>query len=67
MATQKPRGLNHDSAVAEELAIASYLERNPDFFERHMPMLRRLRLPLWTAVTTIIYNPAVAVAAVNSF
>jgi hypothetical protein len=24
-------------------------------------------LPLWTAVTTIIYNLAVAVAAVNSF
>jgi hypothetical protein len=24
-------------------------------------------LPLWTAVTTIIYNMAVAVAAVNSF
>jgi hypothetical protein len=24
-------------------------------------------LPLWTAVTTILYNIAVAVAAVNSF
>ena len=24
-------------------------------------------LPLWTSVTTIIYNLAVAVAAVNSF
>jgi polysaccharide export outer membrane protein len=29
---------------------------------------QRMRpLPLWTAVTTIIYNMAVAVAAVNSF
>ena len=30
--------------------------------------IERMRpLPLWTAVTTIIYNMAVAVAAVNSF
>ena len=28
---------------------------------------RMRALPLWTAVTTIIYNLAVAVAAVNSF
>jgi hypothetical protein len=29
---------------------------------------QRMRpLPLWSAVTTIIYNMAVAVAAVNSF
>ena len=45
MTTQKARGLSDDPAAAEELAVASYLEHNPDFFERHTPMLTRLRLP----------------------
>ncbi|HWW33164.1 MAG TPA: DUF484 family protein [Steroidobacteraceae bacterium] len=34
------------SAVeSEEDTIAAYLQRNPDFFERHQPVLARLRLP----------------------
>lgn len=36
-------------AIAEEsfseVDVASYLNSHPDFFERHLPLLRRLRLP----------------------
>jgi uncharacterized protein len=43
MTTREARGL---AAVdAEEEAVASYLQRNPEFFERHQAVLARLRLP----------------------
>jgi uncharacterized protein len=43
MTTREARGL---AAVDnEEESVASYLQRNPDFFERHQAVLARLRLP----------------------
>ena len=43
MTTREARGL---AAVdSEEEAIAGYLQRNPEFFERHQAVLARLRLP----------------------
>ena len=43
MTTREARGL---AAVdTEEESIASYLQRNPEFFERHQALLARLRLP----------------------
>jgi|SRR5579862_4144098 len=43
MTTREARGLT--AADSEEESIASYLQRNPDFFERHQAVLARLRLP----------------------
>ncbi|HEY0766805.1 MAG TPA: DUF484 family protein [Steroidobacteraceae bacterium] len=43
MTTREARGLT--AVDAEEESIASYLQRNPDFFERHQAVLARLRLP----------------------
>jgi uncharacterized protein len=43
MTTREARGLS--AAEAEEEAIAGYLQRNPDFFERHQGVLARLKLP----------------------
>jgi uncharacterized protein len=43
MTTREARGI---AAVdSEEESIASYLQRNPEFFERHQPVLARLKLP----------------------
>jgi len=43
MTTREARGI---AAVdGEEEAIASYLQRNPEFFERHQGLLARLKLP----------------------
>jgi uncharacterized protein len=43
MTTREARGL---AAVdSEEESIAAYLQRNPEFFERHQAVLARLRLP----------------------
>jgi len=43
MTTREARGL---AAVdAEEESVAGYLQRNPEFFERHTALLARLRLP----------------------
>jgi uncharacterized protein YigA (DUF484 family) len=43
MTTREARGL---AAVdSEEESIAAYLQRNPEFFERHQQLLARLRLP----------------------
>lgn len=43
MTTREARGL---AAVDnEEESVASYLQRNPEFFERHQAVLARLRLP----------------------
>ena len=43
MTTREARGLA--AADSEEESIASYLQRNPEFFERHQAVLARLRLP----------------------
>jgi uncharacterized protein len=43
MTTREARGLS--VVEAEEESIAGYLQRNPDFFERHQGVLARLRLP----------------------
>ena len=44
MTTREARGLAAADTTEEE-SIASYLQRNPDFFERHQAVLARLRLP----------------------
>ena len=43
MTTREARGVT--AAETEEESIASYLQRTPDFFERHQAVLVRLRLP----------------------
>jgi len=43
MTTREARGLS--AAESEEETIAAYLQRHPDFFERHQGVLARLRLP----------------------
>ena len=43
MTTREARGL---AAVdTEEESVAGYLQRNPEFFERHQAVLTRLKLP----------------------
>ena len=44
MTTRDARGLAATAENQEE-SIARYLQHNPDFFERHQPLLARLRLP----------------------
>jgi len=43
MTTREARGL--PAMDAEEETVASYLQRNPEFFERHQAVLARLKLP----------------------
>jgi len=43
MTTREARGMV--AIETEEASIASYLQHNPDFFERHQAVLTRLRLP----------------------
>ena len=43
MTTREARGMV--AIETEEATIASYLQHNPDFFERHQAVLTRLRLP----------------------
>jgi uncharacterized protein YigA (DUF484 family) len=43
MTTREARGVA--AADTEEESIANYLQRNPDFFERHPAVLVRLKLP----------------------
>ena len=43
MTTREARGLVAQDS--EEESIASYLQRNPEFFERHQALLARLKLP----------------------
>src|ERR1700742_3181660 len=43
MTTREARGLT--ATETEEESIATYLQHNPEFFERHQPLLARLRLP----------------------
>lgn len=44
MTTREARGLA-TTAETEEESTARYLQHNPEFFERHQPLLARLRLP----------------------
>jgi uncharacterized protein YigA (DUF484 family) len=44
MTTREARGLA-TQAESDEESVARYLQHNPDFFERHQPLLARLRLP----------------------
>jgi uncharacterized protein len=44
MTTREARGLA-TTAESDEDTVARYLQHNPDFFERHQPLLARLRLP----------------------
>ena len=41
------------AADAEEETVAHYLQQNPEFFERHLPLLARLRLPHARGSSTI--------------
>lgn len=43
MTTREARGLT--AVESEEETIANYLQRNPEFFERHQAVLARLKLP----------------------
>ena len=43
MTTREARGIA--AADSEEESIAGYLQRNPEFFERHQGVLARLKLP----------------------
>ena len=43
MTTREARGLT--ATETEEESVAAYLQHNPEFFERHQPLLARLRLP----------------------
>jgi len=51
MSTREARGLT--PAETEEESVARYLQLNPDFFERHQPLLARLRLPHARSGSTI--------------
>jgi|SRR5688572_11914739 uncharacterized protein len=51
MTTREARGLT--PAEIEEESVARYLQHNPDFFERHQPLLARLRLPHARSNSTI--------------
>lgn len=54
MSTQSARGPSLAPAVpAEETGIAEYLEKHPDFFERNLAVLAKLRLPHLRGGTTI--------------
>jgi uncharacterized protein YigA (DUF484 family) len=44
MTTREARGLATQTESEEE-TVSRYLQHNPDFFERHQPLLARLRLP----------------------
>jgi len=43
MTTREARGLS--AADSEEESVAAYLQRHPEFFERHQGLLGKLRLP----------------------
>lgn len=54
MTTQTARGASLAPAVpAEEAGIADYLEKHPEFFERNLAVLARLRLPHLRGGTTV--------------
>jgi uncharacterized protein len=51
MTTREARGIS--AAQTEEESVARYLSHNPDFFERHHPLLARMRLPHARSGSTI--------------
>jgi uncharacterized protein YigA (DUF484 family) len=55
--TMSPGTISQDETPAEEsfteAEIADYLRRRPDFFERHLPLLLRLKLPHPSGRSTI--------------
>jgi hypothetical protein len=51
MSTQTARGLA--SGQSDEERIERYLSLNPDFFERHQPLLARMRLPHMRTGSTV--------------
>jgi uncharacterized protein YigA (DUF484 family) len=51
MSTQTARGLAADQT--DEERIERYLGLNPDFFERHQPLLARMRLPHMRSGSTV--------------
>src|SRR3954467_6700924 len=51
MSTQTARGLA--AGQTDEERIGRYLNLNPDFFERHQPLLARLRLPHMRTGSTV--------------
>lgn len=51
MSTREARGLT--AVETEEESVARYLQHNCDFFERHQPLLARLRLPHVRSGSTI--------------
>jgi uncharacterized protein YigA (DUF484 family) len=42
-----------DEESISESDVANYLGRHPDFFERHLPLLRRLHIPHPSGTTTV--------------
>lgn len=53
MSTREARGLAAATETTEEETVARFLQNNPDFFERHLPLLARLRLPHVRSGSTI--------------
>lgn len=51
MSTREARGLA--AVETEEESVARFLQNNSDFFERHLPLLARLRLPHVRSGSTI--------------
>ncbi len=51
MSTQPARGVT--AVQSEEERIERYLGLNPDFFERHLPLLARMRLPHMRTGSTV--------------
>jgi uncharacterized protein len=51
MTTREARGVS--AAQAEEESVARYLQHNPEFFERHHPLLARMHLPHARSGSTI--------------
>jgi homoaconitase/3-isopropylmalate dehydratase large subunit len=68
MTTQTARGASLAPAVpAEEAGIADYLEKHPEFFERNLAVLARLRLPHLRGGTTVsLVERQVEVLRVNT-
>jgi len=54
MTTREARGMV--AIETEEASIASYLQHNPDFFERHQAVLTRLRLPHVRGGSTVLVS-----------
>ena len=42
-----------DEAAFSETEVANYLHSHPDFFERHLPLLRRLEIPHQSGASTV--------------